>query len=136
MRYNGTERDAEIKSALEAALTRIEDVQNISLRPMTVQLTIKWPENYNALYLHPVDSVVSVKDQISGNPIEYSPCADNSAIKVQTRRNVIVEYKTIEAPQMQSLKEAICTMATMIFDGVTDMTAYRKLFGMLMTPNL
>lgn len=134
MRYTGDSKDAEIQSALDTAIRRIEDVQNVSLRPMSVKLDISDPEDFNPLYLHPVSEIVSVKDSVSGADVDFSISWDNRKIKVAVKRDVTVEYTTAETPDIKDYKIAILSLTTLIFDGLTDDEAFRKVFNVYLTP--
>lgn len=134
MRYTGTTKDDEVKSTLLTAIRRIEDIQNVSLRPMIVQLIITDPNDFNSLYLHPVAEVVSVKDAISGNEIGYSLNHSKSKVKVATAHDVVVEYRTAETSDIKDYTIAVLAFTALMFDGLTQDEAYRKIFHVYLTP--
>lgn len=134
MRYTGTTKDDEIKSTLLTAIRRIEDIQDVSLRPMTVQLTITAPDDFNSLYLHPVTEVVSVKDAVSGKEVGYSLNHSKSKVKVNSTADVVIEYKTDKTPDVKDYMTAVLAFTTLMFDGLTEDEAYRKIFHVYLTP--
>lgn len=132
------DRDAEIRSMLNAAIALVEERQNVSLRPMTIVLPVTGGSTRYPLYLHPVSEVVSVKDAQSGGDLDYQLAYAKDSIAVRASRPFVVEYKTaaVADNMLEIYKPAVLTMATLMFDGSTDTEAYRKVFNSFMIPSV
>lgn len=130
------DRDAEIQTALNAALLIVEERQDVSLRPMTVELPTTG-SGWKRLYLLPVVEVLSVKDARSGKDLEYSLAYDKRSILVKASQSYVVEYSTepINDHMMDVYRTGVLAVASLIFDGSTDAAAYRQVFNAMMIPS-
>lgn len=136
--WGRNDRDAEIRSVLNASLALVEEHQNVSLRPMTIVLPVSGGSDQYPLYLHPVSEVVSVKDAQGGDDLDYQLAYAKNSIAVRASRPFVVEYKTeaVTDNMVEIYKPAVLTMATLMFDGSTDTEAYRKVFNSFMIPSV
>lgn len=134
MRFAGDERDDEIQTILKSAIALVEDRQNVSLRPQTIELRLSGG-GWRDLYLHPVSRVISARNAYSGDELEFKHSYDKRSVNVSTTEPYVVEYETAaDDATIASYKPAVLVITALIFDGITETEAFRKAFNTYLIP--
>lgn len=125
LQYAGSNKDDELKSAIDAATTLFEDRRNISLRPMTIALVSK--SNSAGLiqvYYPDISEIASVKSA-EDKEMDFAFVKALDVVKVRPNIDCSVIYKTEACSNASVYKSAVMGMAALIFDGSTESEAYQ-----------
>lgn len=93
MGFSRTDKDDELETILNSAISQVEEVGNVSLRGYSVFLSCEYHELRQPLYLHPVSEITVVKSE-QGQDIPYALSYDKRTVTLYGERTCLIEYKT------------------------------------------
>jgi predicted DNA-binding protein len=108
-----TTEDAMITRLINSAITKVEDVSNVSLAANVLEVISKGERH--DLYLLPISVINSVKDRETGVDVDYTISADKGYI-ITPDREVIVNYTTT-ATNDYELTQIVYEYALALYDG-------------------
>jgi len=111
-----TTEDTQLQRILNAALTKVEDVSNVSLGVNTLKLYSERLSTYEPLFLLPVTSVTSVLDYDLGTAVTYALSNDKTKVTFGSEYQVVITYVTA-ASTNEELKQIVLELACAIYDG-------------------
>ena len=111
-----TTEDTQLQRILNAALTKVEDVSNVSLGVNTLKLYSERLSTYEPLFLLPVTSVTSVLDYDLGTAVTYTLSNDKTKVTFGAEYQVVITYVTA-ASTNEELKQIVLELACAIYDG-------------------
>ena len=111
-----TTEDTQLQRILNAALTKVEDVSNVSLGVNTLKLYSERLSTYEPLFLLPVTSVTSVLDYDLGTAVTYTLSNDKTKVTFGSEYQVVITYVTA-ASTNEELKQIVLELACAIYDG-------------------
>lgn len=125
--YIGFRRDdknTEIASAIEVAVSYIEDRKDIALRNLELKQISEVFDNRVQLYYKNVSEIQSVQDEESRD-LDFQFLKNSSVLQIpKINSKVIVRYNSTQHENAEFYKNAITTFAALIFDGCTSSEAY------------
>lgn len=111
-----TTEDTQLQRILNAALTKVEDVSNVSLGVNTLKLYSERLSTSEPLFLLPVTSVTSVLDYDLGTAVTYTLSNDKTKVTFGAEYQVVITYVTA-ASTNEELKQIVLELACAIYDG-------------------
>ena len=111
-----TTEDTQLQRILNAALTKVEDVSNVSLGVNTLKLYSERLSTSEPLFLLPVTSVTSVLDYDLGTAVTYTLSNDKTKVTFGSEYQVVITYVTA-ASTNEELKQIVLELACAIYDG-------------------
>ena len=111
-----TTEDTQLQRILNAALTKVEDVSNVSLGVNTLKLYSERLSTSEPLFLLPVTSVTSVLDYDLGTAVTYTLSNDKTKVTFGAEYQVVITYVTA-ASTNEELKQIALELACAIYDG-------------------
>lgn len=107
--------DTLLTRILNSALTRVEDVSNISLAANTIKLYSERVSTSERLFIQPVASVTSVIEVENGESLNFTLYNDKSRVKFP-ESEVTITYVT--TPSLNDeLKQIVIELASAMYDG-------------------
>lgn len=107
--------DTLLTRILNSALTRVEDVSNISLAANTIKLYSERVSTSERLFIQPVASVTSVVEVENGESLNFTLYNDKSRVKFP-ESEVTITYVT--TPSLNDeLKQIVIELASAMYDG-------------------
>ena len=107
--------DTLLTRILNSALTRVEDVSNISLAANTIKLYSERVSTSERLFIQPVASVTSVIEVENGESLDFTLYNDKSRVKYP-ESEVVITYVT--TPSLNDeLKQIVIELASAMYDG-------------------
>lgn len=107
--------DALLTRILNSALTRVEDVSNVSLAANTIKLYSERVSTSEKLFIQPVASVTSVIEVENGESLNFTLYNDKSRVKYP-ESEVVITYVT--TPSLNDeLKQIVIELASAMYDG-------------------
>ena len=107
--------DALLTRLLNSALTRVEDISNISLAANTIKLYSERVSTSERLFIQPVASVTSVIEVENGESLDFTLYTDKSRVKYP-ESEVVITYVTSAAVN-DELKQLVIELASAMYDG-------------------
>lgn len=107
--------DALLTRLLNSALTRVEDISNISLAANTIKLYSERVSTSEKLFIQPVASVTSVIEVENGESLDFTLYNDKSRVK-HPQSEVVITYVT-SAALNDELKQIVIELASAMYDG-------------------
>lgn len=111
-----TTEDTQIQRILNAAISKVEDVSNVSLAVNTLKLYSERLSTSEPLFLLPVTSVTSVIEYEYGTPVNYILSNDKTKVALLDNEQVVITYVTA-ASTNEELKQIVLELACAIYDG-------------------
>ena len=111
-----TTEDTQLQRILNAALTKVEDVSNVSLGVNTLKLYSERLSTSEPLFLLPVTSVTSVLDYDLGTAVTYTLSNDKTKVTLGAEYQVVITYVTAASAD-DNLKQIALELACAIYDG-------------------
>lgn len=107
--------DTLLTRILNSALTRVEDVSNVSLAANTIKLYSERVSTSERLFIQPVASVTSVIEVENGERLNFTLYNDKSRVKFP-ESEVTITYVT--TPSLNDeLKQIVIELASAMYDG-------------------
>lgn len=107
--------DTLLTRILNSALTRVEDVSNVSLAANTIKLYSERVSTSERLFIQPVASVTSVVEVENGESLNFTLYNDKSRVKFP-ESEVTITYVT--TPSLNDeLKQIVIELASAMYDG-------------------
>lgn len=107
--------DTLLTRILNSALTRVEDVSNVSLAANTIKLYSERVSTSERLFIQPVASVTSVIEVENGESLNFTLYNDKSRVKFP-ESEVTITYVT--TPSLNDeLKQIVIELASAMYDG-------------------
>lgn len=107
--------DTLLTRILNSALTRVEDISNISLAANTIKLYSERVSTSERLFIQPVASVTSVIEVENGESLNFTLYNDKSRVKFP-ESEVTITYVT--TPSLNDeLKQIVIELASAMYDG-------------------
>ena len=107
--------DTLLTRLLNSALTRVEDISNISLAANTIKLYSERVSTSERLFIQPVASITSVIEVESGESLNFTLYNDKSRVKYP-ESEVVITYVT--TPSLNDeLKQIVIELASAMYDG-------------------
>jgi len=107
--------DTLLTRILNSALTRVEDISNISLAANTIKLYSERVSTSERLFIQPVASVTSVIEVENGEGLGFTLYTDKSRVKY-AESEVVITYVTSAATN-DELKQLVIELASAMYDG-------------------
>ena len=118
----GNARDAELQVILNSAMSKVEDIEDVSLSENTLLYTSNYPIKMVKLYRLPIAEVIEVRDNRSGSLVDFTLSLDKSIITFADDVYPYIRYKTkpIGDATFDYLKQIVYEVASAYYDGITD----------------
>lgn len=115
-----TDRDEELQSILNAAISKIEDITGFSLSEQTIRVYCEDVLSQK-LYFLPISEIVSVTNEETGSDCSYKVNTSLTKITFDFETSAIIEYKTSFNEEMiYDLKPYVYEYAGALYDGVVE----------------
>ena len=111
-----TTEDTQIQRILNAALTKVEDISNVSLGINTLKLYSERLSTFEPLFILPVTSITSVVDYDLGTAITYTSSNDKTKVTFGAEYQTVITYVTAASTD-EELKQIAIELACAIYDG-------------------
>ena len=118
----GNTRDAELQVILNSAISKVEDIADVSLSANTFLYSSNYPTKIVKLYRLPIAEVIEVRDNRSGSLIDYTLSLDKSLVVFTEEACPYIQYKTkpVGDATFDYLKQIVYEVASAYYDGMTD----------------
>ncbi len=118
----GSARDAELQVILNSAISKVEDIADVSLSANTFLYSSNYPTTQIKLYRLPVAEVLEVRDNQTGSLVDFTLSFEKSKVTFSSEVHPYIRYKTtqIGSATFDYLKQIVYEVASAYFDGVTD----------------
>lgn len=111
-----TTDDVQIQRILNAAISKVEDVSNVSLAANVIKLYSDPLSTSENLFILPVTSITSVVDSVTGTAIDYTLSYDKNRLVFGGSYQGVVTYVT-SASTDEQLKQIAIELACAMYDG-------------------
>jgi len=111
-----TTEDTQIQRIINAAISKVEDVSNVSLAVNTLKLYSERLSTFEPLFILPVTSITSVVDYDLGTAITYTLSNDKTRVTFGAEYQTVITYVTA-ASTNEELKQIVLELACAIYDG-------------------
>ena len=118
----GNARDAELQVILNSAMSKVEDIADVSLSANTFLYSSNYPTKMVKLYRLPIAEVIEVRDNRSGSLVDFTLSLDKSIVMFTEDVCPYISYKTkaIGDATFDYLKQIVYEVASAYYDGMTD----------------
>ena len=118
----GNVRDAELQVILNSAISKVEDIADVSLSENELLYSSNYQVRKQKLYKLPVAEVIEVRDNETGGLVNYTLSFDKSVVMFSSDVCPYIRYKTkaIGDATFDYLKQIVYEVASAYYDGVTD----------------
>ena len=90
----GNVRDVELQVILNSAMSKVEDIADVSLSANTFLYSSNYPTKMVKLYRLPIAEVIEVRDNRSGSLVDFTLSLDKSIITFADDVYPYISYKT------------------------------------------
>jgi len=111
-----TTEDTQIQRILNAAISKVEDVSNVSLAVNTLKLYSERLSTFEPLLILPVTSITSVVDSETGTAVDYTLSNDKTRVTFGAEYQTVITYITA-ASTNEELKQIAIELACAMYDG-------------------
>ena len=123
---SSTTEDVMLQNILNAAITKVEDISNVSLSANTLKLYSELNTNHK-LFILPVASVTSVYNNQTGLTEEYTLSYDKSSLTT-SESELVITYVTSVREDVD-LRQSVLEYAMALYDGQTDKAILQAIFN-------
>ena len=123
---SSTTEDVMLQNILNAAITKVEDISNVSLAVNTIKLFSDLNTNHK-LFILPVNSVTSVYNNVTGLTEEYTLSYDKSSLTT-SESELVITYVTSVREDVD-LRQSVLEYAMALYDGQTDKAVLQAIFN-------
>ena len=123
---SSTTEDVMLQNILNAAITKIEDISNVSLAVNTLKLYSDLNTNHK-LFILPVNSVTSVYNNVTGLTESYTLSYDKNYITT-SESELVITYVTSVREDVD-LRQSVLEYAMALYDGQTDKAVLQAIFN-------
>lgn len=123
---SSTTEDVMLQNILNAAITKVEDISNVSLAVNTIKLFSDLNTNHK-LFILPVNSVTSVYNNQTGLLEDYTLSYDKSSLTT-SESELVITYVTSVREDVD-LRQSVLEYAMALYDGQTDKAVLQAIFN-------
>ena len=123
---SSTTEDVMLQNILNAAITKVEDISNVSLAVNTIKLFSDLNTNHK-LFILPVNSVTSVYNNVTGLTESYTLSYDKSSLTT-SESELVITYVTSVREDVD-LRQSVLEYAMALYDGQTDKAVLQAIFN-------
>ena len=123
---SSTTEDVMLQNILNAAITKVEDISNVSLAVNTIKLFSDLNTNHK-LFILPVNSVTSVYNNVTGLTEDYTLSYDKSSLTT-SESELVITYVTSVREDVD-LRQSVLEYAMALYDGQTDKAILQAIFN-------